>query len=269
MSGSPSGQVVEKWLGDKKVRLLVKDENEYLQRYWARGDIYEYDLYGSDLMRRAAGWLFDKVSHRVKRIRRQGMLSYIQDNYRGGTFVDVGSCIGNHTLFFAVGCQASQVLSFEPVPELNRHQRELLDLNGLTNVKLFQCALGEEPGRLRITKSDFTKNAGMSQFDPVDTPPKNGQSGEEVAVRTLDDVCAEENVANVKLIKIDVEGFNVPFLKGATKTIEKHRPDVFVECETAQALADVDSYLATLGYVRHEELVFNLTPTYLFQPRRT
>ena len=112
MSGSPSGQVVAKWLGDKKVRLLVKDENEYLQRYWARGDIYEYDLYGSDLMRRAAGWLFDKVSHRVKRVRRQGMLSYIQDNYRGGTFVDVGSCIGNHTLFFAVGCQASQVLSF-------------------------------------------------------------------------------------------------------------------------------------------------------------
>jgi FkbM family methyltransferase len=260
--------VVEKWLGDKKVRLLVKDKNEYLQRYWARGDIYEYDLYGSDPMRRAAGWLFDKVSQRTKRVRRQGMLSYIQDNYRGGTFVDVGSCIGNHTLFFAVGCQATQVLSFEPVPELNRHQRELLDLNNLTNVKLFQCALGDKPGKLRITKSDFTKNAGMSQFDPVDVAAKNGERGEEVDVRTLDSVCDEENVANVKLIKIDVEGFNVPFLKGATKTIEKHRPDIFCECETKEALADVDAYLSTLGYVRHEELVFNLTPTYLFQPRR-
>lgn len=261
--------IVEKWLGDRKVRLLVKDRNEYLQRYWARGDIYEYDLYGSHPMRRVAGWLFDKVSQRVKHVRRQGMLSYIQDNYRGGTFIDVGSCIGNHTLFFAVGCQATKVLSFEPVPELNRHQRELLELNGLTNVKLFQCALGEKPGRLRITKSDFTKNAGMSQFDEVGAPSRGGGRGvEEVDVRTLDDVCDEEKIESVKLVKIDVEGFNVPFLKGASKTLENHRPDVFVECETLKARSDVDRYLSTLGYERNEEVVFNLTPTYLYQPRR-
>lgn len=260
---SETHAIVEKWLGDKRVRLLVKDKNEYLQRYWARGDIYEFDLYGSAPMRRAAGWLFDKVSQRTRRVRRMGMLSYIQDNYRGGTFVDVGSCIGNHTLFFAVACQAKQVLSFEPVPELNSHQRELLDLNGLGNVKLFQCALGERTSKLHLTKSNFAKNAGMSKFD---TSPKPGTI--EVDVRTLDEVCGAEGITDVKLVKIDVEGFNVPFLRGAAKTLEKLRPDVFVECDSARALADVESYLRGLAYTRHEDLVFNLTPTYLFQPKR-
>ncbi len=273
--------IVEKQLGDRTVRLLVKDKNEYLQRYWARGDIYEYDLYGSDPMRRAAGFLFDRVSRRVKHVRRQGMLSYIQDNYRGGTFIDVGSCIGNHTLFFAVACKADLILSFEPVPELNAHQKELLELNGLSNVKLFQHALGEAPGKVHITKSDFSKNVGMSTIALANGAPSKATTLE-IDVKPLDDVCDETGlmthearapegragVANVKLVKIDVEGFNVPFLKGAAKTIAKHRPDIFVECETKNALADVELYLATLGYVRNDDVVFNLTPTYLFQPRR-
>ena len=250
---------MEKWLGGKKVRLLVKDRNEYLQKYWVRGDIYEYDLYGSDPVRRAAGWLFDRVSQRVRHVRRRGMLSYIQESYRGGTFIDVGSCIGNHTVFFAVGCPADLVLSFEPVPELHRHQQEILELNGLTNVKLFNFALGDAAGKVKIKKSDFTKNVGMS------TIGKDVAGGQEIEVRTLDSVTKDMDLGNVRLVKIDVEGFNVPFLRGASETLVKYGPDIFCECETTAALDDVERYLRTLDYVRSREIVFNLTPTYLFQ----
>src|ERR1700690_1550585 len=94
--------VIEHNLGGRRLRLLVKDPSEYLQSHWVRGDFYEYDLYGSDPVRRAAGYVLDRVASRVRHTRRLGMLRYIGEHYSGGTFVDVGSCLGNHTLFFAV-----------------------------------------------------------------------------------------------------------------------------------------------------------------------
>jgi hypothetical protein len=66
-------------------------------------------------------------------------------------------------------------------------------------------------------------------------------------------------------VKIDVEGYNVPVLRGARQTLQKHRPVVFIECDGD--LAEVDRELGDLGYARRTDLVFNKTPTYLFEPR--
>ena len=50
----------------------------------------------------------------------QAMLDYIRVNYPGGTYIDGGACIGNHTLYFAALC-AQQVIAVEPVKRNAAH----------------------------------------------------------------------------------------------------------------------------------------------------
>lgn len=253
-------QVFERLLRGRRVRLLVKDPREYLQSHWARGEIYEYDLYGSDLARRAAGRVVSSLSRRLRGHERVGMLRWIADRYRGGTFLDVGSCIGNHTLFFAVACEADLVVSFEPVPELFAHQREVMELNRLSNVELVNAAVGDHEGSVRFERAG-AGNIGMGRV--------GGAGGVEVRQTTVDATLAGRDVPPVRLVKLDVEGYNVPALRGARATLERHRPDVFVECETRAVLADTERELAGLGYRLRGDVVFNKTPTYLFVTTRT
>jgi len=254
--------VVDAHIRGHTLRLLVKDPKEYLQSYWARGEIYEHDLFGSSRTRRAASWLLDHVRRRIDGRRRLGMLGWIATRYRGGTFLDVGSCIGNHALFFSVVCHAHEVISFEPVAELRAHQGELLALNDVTNVRIHGCALGAREGMVRIERSDPAHNAGMSTI-------REGSSGAEVPVRTLDAVLAEAPPrAPVRLVKVDVEGYNLEFLRGAVRTLEEHQPDLFIECETTAGRDQVAAFLKPLGYRLREDVVFNPTPTYLFEPSR-
>ncbi|NIS52913.1 MAG: FkbM family methyltransferase, partial [Phycisphaerae bacterium] len=65
--------------------------------------------------------------------------------YKGGVFVDVGSAIGNHSLFFAKFCAPQHVISVEPVKANVERQRELYQLNDVT-VRVYQCALSDKPG---------------------------------------------------------------------------------------------------------------------------
>jgi FkbM family methyltransferase len=255
-------QVFERLLRGRRVRLLVKDPREYLQSHWARGEIYEYDLYGADPVRRAAGRLVSSLSRRVRGHDRVGMLRWISERYRGGTFLDVGSCIGNHTLFFSVACEADLVVSFEPVPELFAHQREVIDLNALENVELVNAAVGDHEGTVRFQRA-ARGNAGMGRVS------EGGSSGGglDVRVTTVDAVLEGRDVPPVRLVKLDVEGYNVPALRGARATLERHKPDVFVECETKAALYDAERELGAMGFSRRTDVVFNKTPTYLFVPR--
>lgn len=251
-------QVIERLIDGRRVRLCVKDPHEYLQRHWARGELYEYDLFGSDPFRLAAGRVVSAISRRVRGHERLGMLRWIGERYRGGTFLDVGSCIGNHTLFFAIACKADLVVSFEPVPELFAHQRETVDLNELAHVELVQAAAGDHEGTVRFRRPT-RGNLGMGRV--------SDRGGLQVRVTSIDATLGEREVPPVRVIKLDVEGYNVPALRGARATLTRHKPDVFVECETKTALADVGRELGAMGFVRRTDVVFNKTPTYLYVPR--
>jgi FkbM family methyltransferase len=46
---------------------------------------------------------------------------------------------------------------------------------------------------------------------------------------TLDSIIEKLHIDNIRLIKIDVEGAEIEVIKGAIKTIVKHRPTIIVE----------------------------------------
>lgn len=166
-------------------------------------------------------------------------LNFAEAMLRGGdVFIDVGANVGIFTLVAArrVG-DAGIVHSFEPVPANYTRLSENVALNGFTNVRLNRAAAGAEPGELRFgleTEMEVASGAAMSGFytagaslRPIKAP-----------VVRLDDYLAEQNDdRRVRLIKIDVEGYEPRVLEGLRQSLAKRRVDLVMLEISVYALA--------------------------------
>ncbi|MEO7115550.1 MAG: FkbM family methyltransferase [Caldimonas sp.] len=150
----------------------------------------------------------------------------------GDTMVDIGANIGMIALHARslVG-KTGRVICFEPNPECASAVEEHMKLNGIRNVEVRRCALASAPGTLTLNLT--SEHSGTATLAPVrGTVVKSIQ----VPVRVGDDEL--ERVAP-KVIKIDVEGFELNVLQGLRKTLAKHKPILITEL--------VDEHLARAG----------------------
>lgn len=144
----------------------------------------------------------------------------------GDRFVDIGANQGMMTLLAArlVGEQGV-VDAFEPHPECVDRIRRQLELNGIGHIRLHAMALGEEEGHADL---HFKPNhAGYSTLAAIDDEAQ-GTRSVRVDVRRGDDVLRLDP-RPISLIKIDVEGFEPPALRGLSETLAKDRPAVITE----------------------------------------
>ncbi len=143
----------------------------------------------------------------------------------GDTVLDIGANIGMVTILLArLTGEEGRVHAFEPNPRLIRLLRQVIDRNHLTNVKLHPIALGPESAtlELRIPKlnsgaASLVRNRGMSDCEVV-----------RVAVEQLSAVAAREDIQSVRLIKIDVEGYEAEVLRGADELFQRARPEAIL-----------------------------------------
>jgi FkbM family methyltransferase len=189
-----------------------------------------FDARGSLAACHRAGWFYEPK-----------MLNRIADLARKGVYLDVGANMGNHTVFFAQHCPATAVHSFEPLNFIFALLEENVRLNDLSNVSLYPFGLGAVDG-------EFKTQMGRRTFP--------------IACRRLDDLRIEGPLA---VVKVDIEGMELQFLRGAQKTLLRERPLIYLEAHTDAELADLETALAGLSY-RRTGRVFNATPTYEFAP---
>jgi len=209
------------------LKFLIENPFEYLQRYWITGNFYE-----------------------------SGMLEFIRQRWIGKDsdlmFIDIGACIGNHTLFFSK-VMGREGFSFEPDPDNYRLLNQNLIINNvIENVFHSNIAIGDKAGKAHLIPSD-SKNNGLCSI--------SAQGTIEVEIHSLDSLINDS--FKIGLIKIDVEGYNMPVLAGAKETILRNRPELFIECASQDDLDCVDNFLLPLNYKRFER-VFNATPTYFY-----
>jgi FkbM family methyltransferase len=152
-----------------------------------------------------------------------GTLQFLKDNLKPGDhFVDVGANIGFMTLY-AANCVGNNgaVDAFEPVATTARLLQRNIELNKeISCVIVHEFALGAESKRSMIY-SETGNRGGASIIANTDV-----HDGEEIEIRTLDEVVQD---MQVDVIKIDVEGFELEVLKGAQQTIAHQRPILIVE----------------------------------------
>lgn len=191
----------------------------------------------------------------VERAERIFYLEYLRE---GMTVFDVGANVGELTLLFSrfVG-DGGHVHAFEPSGAGFERLTAVCRAASLRNVVLNRLALAEREGavNLHVYEGDYLSwstraerplaNYGISVARPTT---------EEVPATTLDLYCERNAIAQIDLLKVDVEGAEFQVLLGARRMLEARRVGC-VTFEFGQTTFDmgnspdqIESYLKEAGY---------------------
>jgi FkbM family methyltransferase len=165
--------------------------------------------------------------------------------------LDVGANIGIMTATLARKFPNAKVCSFEPMPQNVTALKRIISYFKLSNVTVFETALGEQPGELKMVMPviNNVKMQGLSHVVETD----DEQAAKEgilfnVPVKKLDDIPELQQLSKINAIKIDVENFEYPVLKGAEALLRKHKPVIYCELWKNERRDLTLRYLQGLGY---------------------
>jgi FkbM family methyltransferase len=126
----------------------------------------------------------------------------------GGLFVDVGANVGTYTIWAAE--LGAEVIALEPAADTFVLLQENIALNGYP-VTAVRAAAGDHCGTARFT-SGLDSGNSLSLDGPVVTE-----------LVTVDALIGDRRVTGMK---VDVEGFEIDVLRGATRALADHRIDL-------------------------------------------
>ena len=232
-------------------------------RFEFEGETYTFHIQNEqDAIQKchAAGKLFDFAELKV-------MAAHIKD---GDFIADIGANVGNHTVFFAKKFPASKVMPFEPNNHAELILRANLEANKLSNVDTRGVGFGlSDIARQAMSLRGGPHNLGGSKV--IDLIPESertpvqerhiSETGNIHEVRLLNgDETLFEHKPN--FIKIDVEGHEFSVLRGLQRTIETHRPTIFIEVQNS-SFQQFEEWMETYEYITawtdtHYKLVTNV-----------
>ncbi len=139
--------------------------------------------------------------------------------------LDVGANIGLHSIKWAQALQNVKIFAFEPAIETQRVLERNIARNFLDNkVFIVPKAVSDKPG---YAKFFCTEDDAYNSLK--NTERKTIFNTIEVPITTIDEFIKTRKINKVSLIKIDVEGFETEVISGATNTLERFKPELFVE----------------------------------------
>ena len=168
---------------------------------------------------------------------------------RDGVCVEVGSNIGMHAVPLSRMCDAGHLYCYEPQRPIFYVLCGNLALNNRLNVVARQIGVGETNARVTFQVSDYEEPWNYGSFSiahgfSTEADFQGVVHEDEVEIVGLDEDRLLARHDRLDFLKIDAEGLEVGVLRGARKMIAKHRPDIFVETNTVEA---VRAILAELG----------------------
>jgi FkbM family methyltransferase len=144
----------------------------------------------------------------------------------GDTVYDIGANLGYVSLSLArqVGAKG-RVIAFEPIPQNILAFRNNIEINGLKNVELRECAASDRQGEAIIRLAENPSTASLEWH-------RENPSAVELSIRTvaIDALVQSRELPYPKFVKVDVEGAEASVLLGMHRTLAKARPVLFVEC---------------------------------------
>lgn len=168
-------------------------------------------------------------------------------------FYDVGGNIGFYTVLAAQ--RARQVYAFEPVQKTFKTLSRNVRRNRLANVEVFQIGLSDEEGDRDIHL--YSSSGNNSIYERV-LPPGHALRwlrNERIRLARADDLITAQGLLAPTVIKVDVEGAELPMLRGAFKLIASARPILFMELsentfrDAGYSSADLLAELHRHGYL--------------------
>ena len=158
-----------------------------------------------------------------QQLQRESALKYVKQQR---VCLDIGSNIGQWTRPLSKIFQS--VVCFEPNPNFRECFKKNIQEK---NVLLWPYGLSDKKHK---AKQDFNSTVLQQEDGDIDC-------------RTLDSF----GLTNVDFVKIDVDGFEVPLLNGATETLTNNNPVINIEMKRDKRsgiVAKCESILKNLGY---------------------
>lgn len=165
----------------------------------------------------------------------------------GGVVFDLGANVGFFTLLFSRLVGSGAVIAFEPLPRNLGYLHAHLELNGASNVRVMECAVGEHRGRSLLASRRGPSQAALALDGDL-----------EVTVVSIDSVVMSGEVAPPNLIKMDIQGGELSALRGATNTLSSYQPALWIETHGSRIHSSCKELLTALGYRVSREVTTDL-----------
>ena len=138
----------------------------------------------------------------------------VLNDIKNKDIIDAGAYIGDSSLILNE-TKPSKIYAFEPIPDSFTLLKKTIKLNNLNNTIAINMGLGSKESKLKMSKN-FKSNAFITKYGT-----------QEIKITTIDNFCKKENI-KPKLIKMDIEGFELEAIKGSEKIIKKLKPVLLI-----------------------------------------
>ena len=199
--------------------------------------------------------------------------NYIQ---RGSTVLDIGANVGllAGRLQRIVG-PSGRVLAFEPIPESFEILQNLW--RRYPNIETYNLALSDRDGTAEflVPKAgfNFPTAAVVSTAEQLPVGDPVGYRQLTLPVRRLDHLASELNLVDVSFVKCDVEGHELPVMRGAQTLLESQLPVISLEILREKwpvgnpLKSAVAQFLASMGYQAYQIKLGTLVGVEEFDPK--
>jgi FkbM family methyltransferase len=176
-------------------------------------------------------------------------------------FIDVGANVGFFSIAVGLRCKQKRcrVLAFEPAPGNFARLKKNIALNGLEDiVVVVRAGLSSAQGTAALTlREDYASGSSTGNASiQIDDGADKVWNKVEVPIITLDDYWKNEPIG---LIKVDIEGHEDEFLRGAQGALLACRPIIYLEVNNVyfkrknKSLDAACEYLVGVGYSKWRE----------------
>jgi FkbM family methyltransferase len=167
-----------------------------------------------------------------------------------GAVLDVGGYFGIYSLIAGLGAKRNSVC-YEPNELVFERLERNIFLNGAGSyITPRNIAIGSHKFNTKLISPFGRPLSSGVQID--DSPSGRILDDWEVIgnteVSSLDEDTDFLGIKNISAIKIDVEGYELEVLKGATRILAESHPSIIMECLTTEQLQRVSKFLQNFGY---------------------
>lgn len=146
------------------------------------------------------------------------------DRIKDKDLIDAGGCISDSAIMmteFTTG----RIYTFEPTTVNYDIMLKTIELNSAKNIIPVKQGLGSKDESLFIKLCH--ENYGENKITKDQSAQENSDDYEQISITSLDSFVKGKGL-DIGLIKVDVEGFEQEFLKGAYNTIKKYKPAMLI-----------------------------------------
>jgi FkbM family methyltransferase len=171
---------------------------------------------------------------------------------------DVGANVGQSAQAFAREFRRSTIHSFEPMPAAYRRLEELAKASG-GRIKAYKLACGTSSRHMDIAV-DLDSPSSLNQLDFETTTPSSHKQKVRIQIAAIDDICVQQGITRIDILKTDTEGYDAEVLAGARRMLSEGRVQCII-CEVG-FLGDKHHTDLTKVFLFLHELGFEIAGIY-------